>query len=370
MRSSTACSSRPEGRCAVQSWLESAWYDASGRRGAWLRPLGALFGGLIALRRAAFRAGLLRRTHAGLPVVVVGNISVGGTGKTPLVIWLAQALRARGLRPGLLSRGYRGRAHEVREVHAGDDPAEIGDEPLLLAAAGDWPVVIAPVRSAGAARLHALGVDVVICDDGLQHYALARDFEIAVVDAARGLGNGRLLPAGPLREPPSRLATVDAVVVNGAGGWRPGPQIAAEACFAMRLEPGPARRPVGVTGVAEAGADAAAGAIRIEQRSLESFRGAPVHAVAALGNPARFFATLRAAGLTLREHAFPDHHAFRVADLAFGDALPVLMTSKDAVKCRAFADPRLWELPVAARLEPDAGRAIVDRIVSLVHARH
>jgi tetraacyldisaccharide 4'-kinase len=320
-----------------------------------LRPLGALFGGVVGLRRAAFDRRLLRSGRAGLPVVVVGNLTVGGTGKTPFSIWLARELRARGLVPGLLSRGYGGRAAGVRDVRAGDDPAVVGDEPLLLAAAGDWPVTVAAERLAGAARLRERGAGIVICDDGLQHYALARDLEIVVVDAARGLGNGRLLPAGPLREPASRLESVDFVVVNGEGGWRPGPAVAPGSVFTMRLD------------AAEAHAVAAARAG--ERRALDSFRGAPVHAVAGIGHPARFFAMLRAAGIEPIEHPFPDHHAFAPADLAFGDMHPVLMTSKDAVKCRGFADPRLWELPVQASLAPESGRALVERIVSLVRAR-
>lgn len=338
----------------MQSWLESVWYDASGRRGAWLRPLGALFGTVVGLRRAAFRRGWLRSASAGVPVVVVGNLSVGGTGKTPFSIWLAGALRERGLRPGLLSRGHGGESRAVREVRADDDPAVVGDEPLLLAASGDWPVVVAPERAAGAARLRERGIDVVICDDGLQHYALRRDLEIAIVDGARGFGNGRLLPAGPLREPPARLAEVDFLVVNGARATSSLPSPGASSRLEMRLEPGPARRLDAPT----------------VTRPLEAFRGAPLHAVAAIGNPARFFATLRAAGLEPLEHPFPDHHRFAAADLAFGDSLPVLMTAKDAVKCRRFADPRLWELPVAARLEPDGGRELVARIENLVRTRH
>lgn len=336
----------------MRSSLEATWYDASGRRGAWLRPLGALFHGIVALRRAAFDAGWLRGERAGLPVVVVGNLSVGGTGKTPFSIWLARALEARGLRPGLLSRGYGGRVTGVRDVRPGDDPGEVGDEPLLLAAAGEWPVVVAPRRVAGAARLRERGAQLVICDDGLQHYALARDLEIALVDAARGFGNGRMLPAGPLREPASRLSRVDFVVLNGAGEWRPAIDLPAHSLLRMWLEPGAARPLAG-------GAP----------RPLASFRDTPVHAVAAIGNPGRFFSTLRAAGLELREHAFPDHHAFRAADLDFGDALPVLMTSKDAVKCRAFSDARLWELPVEARLEPGGGEALLERVATLVAAR-
>jgi tetraacyldisaccharide 4'-kinase len=337
----------------VQRWLESVWYDASGRQGRWLRPLAAVFGGVVALRGAAFRMGLLGRSHPGIPVVVIGNLTVGGTGKTPFTIWLAKELRARGLTPGILARGYGGQGHGARRVEADSSPREVGDEPTLLRAATGLPVVVAAARPAGAALLRAAGVDLILCDDGLQHLPLARDVEIAVLDGARGLGNGRLLPAGPLREPAARLAACDFVVVNGSAGAAAEAALAARAgrgVFTMQLVPARARR---------VGGDR-------EERELSSFRGAPVHAVAAIGNPARFHETLRAAGLRLIEHAFPDHHPFEPQDLRFDDDHPILMTSKDAVKCRRFADSRMWELPVDARIEPEAGRAIVEHVVALL----
>jgi len=340
----------------VQRWLESAWYDPAGREGRWLRPLAALFGAIVAIRAAAFRRGLLRSRHPGIPVVVIGNLTVGGTGKTPFTIWLANELQARGVLPGILARGYGGSGRGPRAVESDSDPREVGDEPTLLRAETGLPVMVAPDRPAGAALLKAAGVDLILCDDGLQHLALARDVEIAILDGSRGLGNGRLLPAGPLREPAARLAACDFVVVNGPAAPAIVSLVGAHAgrrAFSMQLVPGLARRLTGDR----------------EQRALESFRGAPVHAVAAIGNPARFHETLRAAGLRLIEHAFPDHHPFDPQELRFDDDHPILMTSKDAVKCRSFADSRMWELPVAARVEPDAGRAIVEHVMALLRSR-
>ena len=340
----------------MQHWLEAVWYDSSGLRGRWLRPLGALFGGLVALRAAAFHRGLRQATHPGVPVVVIGNLTVGGTGKTPFTIWLAQQLQARGLTPGILARGYGSSGRGPRTVDAGSDPREVGDEPTLLRAATGAPVVVSPARPAGAALLKSAGVDLVLCDDGLQHLALARDVEIAIVDGRRGLGNGRLLPAGPLREPAARLAHCDFVVINrtaATGASDPAVARPRHGVFTMQLVPGAARRLTGDR----------------EERALETFRRTPVHAVAAIGNPARFHETLRAAGLRLIEHSFPDHHPFEAQELRFDDDHPILMTSKDAVKCRAFADSRMWELPVTARIEPDAGSAIVDHVVALLRSR-
>ena len=218
-------------------------------------------------------------------------------------------------------------------------------------------MVVSPDRLAGAALLRAAGVDVILCDDGLQHLALARDVEIAIVDGQRGLGNGRLLPAGPLREPASRLARCDFVIVNGpaspsahAAGQDGARWSGRRGRFSMQLVPCLARSLL--AGRAD--------------RPLDSFGGAPVHAVAAIGNPARFLQTLREAGLRPVEHPFPDHHRFTPQDLRFDDDHPILMTAKDAVKCRSFADSRMWELPVAARIEPEAGRAIIDHVVGLL----
>jgi tetraacyldisaccharide 4'-kinase len=289
-------------------------------------------------------------------VVVVGNVTVGGTGKTPLTIWLVQQLQALGLRPGVLSRGH-GRDNAGAaplSVTASTPVAASGDEPLLIAAQCGVPVVVCADRVAGARRLTEFAIDLIICDDGLQHYALARDLEVIVVDGRRGLGNGRLLPAGPLREPPSRLREADFVVVAGGDD---GPTLqqawgGREGACTMQLLPCEVHALRG----------GASG------RALQEFRGAPVHAVAGIGHPARFFTQLRAAGIDVIEHAFPDHHRFSAADFAFGDGHSVLMTSKDAVKCRAFADDRMYEVPVRALLAPQGGALLVARIRQLLPA--
>jgi len=360
-------------RGALARWLEGIWYH--GRAGATLlAPLEALFGALAALRRAAFRWRLLRVTCAPVPVVVVGNLSIGGTGKSPLVGALATALQQQGVRVGILLRGYRGANRQPTRVTPDSDAATVGDEAVMLAtathAATDATatgatatdattgavVFVSPDRVAGAQALRAYGVELILCDDGLQHYALARDLEIVVIDGRRGMGNGRLLPAGPLRESVARLASVDWVVVQGpracggaaATAWR-----GRRGTLAMELVPEELR----------AVADART------RRSLESFRGTPVHAVAGIGHPQRFFASLRAAGLELIEHPFADHHAFARDELAFDDGLPVLMTSKDAVRYRSYADRRHWEVPVAVRLEPEEGAAaLVAALVALTAA--
>lgn len=308
----------------MKAALEARWYQASPPP-LWLRPLAALYGAIaIARRRRAQPASLP------VPVVVVGNISVGGTGKTPFVIWLVGTLRAAGWRPGVISRGYGGRAPQYPyRVQVDSDPAFSGDEPLLIAQRSACPVVVAPDRHAAAqALLAAESVDVIVADDGLQHYALARDLEICIVDGARGLGNRALLPAGPLRELPSRLREVDLVVVNGDGWNEPELQP-----LRMRLRTQHARSLL--DGI---------------ERPLADFAGQRVHGIAGIGHPPRFFDGLRAQGIDVIEHAFADHHAYRATDLQFGDGLPLLMTEKDAVKCRAFAAAGWWSVPVTAEL--------------------
>lgn len=305
--------------------LQRLWYERTQAPLA-LRPLAALYGFIANRRRERLTA---QQTKLPLPVIVVGNISVGGTGKTPFSIWLVERLREWGFSPGVISRGYGGKAPQYPlRVRADSDPAHCGDEPLLIALRTGAPVAVAPDRLAAAQLLIDNGeVDVLVADDGLQHYRLPRQLEFCVIDGARGLGNRALMPAGPLREPPSRLEEVDFVVVNGAGfDERPD---------ALRFEL-QALQTRALVGAAE--------------RPLASWRGETVHAVAGIGHPQRFFASLRAAGLQLIEHAYADHHRFSAQDLQFGDALPVLMTEKDAVKCRAFADERIWALPVSAQL--------------------
>jgi tetraacyldisaccharide 4'-kinase len=302
--------------------LESAWYGTA-RAPWWTGPLSLLYGAITALRRALYRMGILRSVRLTVPVIVIGNLSVGGTGKTPLTIALAEGLRERGYTPGVVSRGYGGTQKLPLLLDASAEPSHVGDEPCLIRASG-VPVAVGRDRPAAAKLLIDAGCDVVIADDGLQHYALARDLEICVIDGVRRFGNGRLLPAGPLREPMSRLQQVDYRVCNG-GAVAPGD-------ITMELHGGMARA-----------------LVDDHAKPLADFAGQTVHAVAAIGNPARFFASLRAQGLRVIEHPFPDHHAFVPNDFPF-DGKPVLMTEKDAVKCRTFAQAHWWSVPVRAVL--------------------
>lgn len=263
-------------------------------------------------------------------MIVVGNISVGGTGKTPVVIWLAEYLRVHGYRPGIVSRGYGGRRIETpRQVTSNSDVREVGDEALLIARRTGCPTwVCADRASAMDALLRDERISVVISDDGLQHYRMHRDIEIAMIDGARRFGNGLCLPAGPLRERPSRLEEVDFRLVSGA--------LADEGEFAVEY----------------AGDELVNLQNPLRRLRLDDLKGSVVHAVAGLGNPARFFRRLEDAGLHPTRHAFPDHHQYRREDLDFKDNLSVIMTEKDAVKCTVFANPRYWYLPVTARPDP------------------
>jgi tetraacyldisaccharide 4'-kinase len=320
--------------------LDHYWY----RNSPWLWllwPLSMLFCLLVVLRRRLYRAGLLSSHRLPVPVIVAGNITVGGSGKTPLVLWLADYLKQQGYRPGLISRGYGGQAgHWPQPVLAGSDPAQVGDEALLLVRRSGCPMVVGPDRVAAARQLLAAHeVDVIIADDGMQHYRLQRDIEIAVLDGERRLGNGLCLPAGPLREPPARLAEVDFVVSNGAA--RPGEwpmSLQGEEALAVQ---GDARRP------------------------LSAFQGSAVHAVAGIGHPERFFNALRRQGLTLTPHPFADHHPYAEGELEFGDDAPVLMTEKDAVKYGDYATGRHWFVPVTATLPDEFGRQLIAALEKL-----
>jgi tetraacyldisaccharide 4'-kinase len=309
--------------------IEMYW-GAKGLRVRLLMPLSWLFCLIVWMRKSLYRFGLLRSYRAPVPVVVVGNITVGGTGKTPVVVWLAGHLSNLGYRPGIVARGYRGNSSSwPLSVYPDSDPVEAGDEPVLLARRTLCPVCVGPDRPAAVRQLlDSSDCDIVVTDDGLQHYALQRDLEIAVVDGERRFGNELCLPAGPLREPLSRPHEVDMVVANGEAGPDE---------FPMRL--------------------AVITAVNLQDgslnRSLEDFIGGPVHAVAGIGNPTRFFATLRRLGLDVREHPFPDHHNFSYRDINFNDEYPVLMTEKDAVKCTRFAKLSHWYLKVDADFEAD-----------------
>lgn len=322
--------------------LSSLWLSRGPR--VWLLfPFSLLFLALATLRRLAYRHGVLRSQRLPVPVVVVGNITAGGAGKTPLTLYLAQALRRLGRHPGIVSRGYGGNFEGETEVLGDDQASRIGDEPLLLKRRSGCPVYVGRDRVAAAKALLSAHpeCDLILCDDGLQHYGLGRDVEIVVLDR-RGVMNGLPLPAGPLREPSCRMDTVDAIVLNGlAASPRPG-----LAEFAMTL-----------TGTTFVRLDQPAQTV--EAAALQGLR---LHAVAGIGEPARFFDQLRVLGLQCVTHAFPDHHAYGADDLHFdGDA--ILTTEKDAVKLASLELPLpVWVLPVDAVLEPDLARHVVEKL--------
>jgi tetraacyldisaccharide 4'-kinase len=323
--------------------LQRLWYGPG-----WLTlplwPLGWIFRAAVALRGLLYRGGILRVERVGVPVIVVGNITVGGTGKTPVAAWLARQLSLRGHRVGVVLRGYGGRSTgQAQIVTSSSDPAEVGDEAVVHALRGPHVVVAGADRVAAARLAAAVGAEIIVCDDGLQHLRLARDCEVAAVDAARGLGNRQLLPAGPLREPPARLESVDVVVFTQRGeAVEPGLQL---------------RTPLTVTARFSLG-----DAVNLrsgERRALEMFRGRAVHAVAGIGHPQAFFDGLRAAGLQVEPHALPDHAALDPAVLPFPAAATVLMTEKDAVKCRSFAGADWWFVELGVQLERTAASAWV-----------
>ena len=334
---------------SVELWLQNVWY-APRRAPWWLRVLSPLYGAWVQLRHALYARGWLRTHRVAGPVIVVGNVTVGGTGKTPFVIWLVERLRELGFKVAVVTRGY-GRSHsrrvtnDILRVDASCRAEDVGDEALLISRRADCPVYVCRDRVAAAQAALADGARVVIADDGLQHLRLARDAEIVLVDAMRGWGNGALLPAGPLREDPARAARATAVVLTGTG--TPATALRARHSARMQLE-GAVLRPVGGVG---------------DGRALVALAGQRVHALAGIGNPARFFSTLRTARLELIEHPFPDHHRYSAAELQFDDGLPVIMTEKDAVKCQAFAPGNCWYLPVTASFSAAEGRALLGRIL-------
>ncbi|MGY6277833.1 tetraacyldisaccharide 4'-kinase [Methylomonas sp. MgM2] len=312
---------------SLSRWLEDAWYKEM-YISSWFMPLSMFYVDAIRLRRWLYKTGRRQSVRLPVPVIVVGNLTVGGTGKTPLVVWMVKFLMQAGYKPGVISRGYAGDAGRAPQaVTADSDPARVGDEPLLLARRCACPVVIGADRPAAAKYLLSRNdCDVIISDDGLQHYALQRDIEIVVIDGERRFGNGYCLPVGPLREPPERVKEVDLVVVNGG-------DVLEEGEYAMQCRGGSLINLK--TG---------------ERKALANFAGQACHAVAGIGNPNRFFKQLAAAGLNCDCHAFPDHHAFSARDLRFKGEKPVIMTEKDAVKCSGFSESHHWFLPVDAVL--------------------
>ncbi|MDH3747191.1 MAG: tetraacyldisaccharide 4'-kinase [Gammaproteobacteria bacterium] len=321
-------------RILLYQWIHRVWYE--GGSGYWLLlPVSGLFWILITLRRYLYRFGLLKQEMLGVPVIVVGNLTAGGTGKTPIVIWLANALRDRGFTPAIVSRGYGGsKSSSPMRVDTASDPAVVGDEPVLLARRSSCAIAVDKNRVRAAAMLIEDGADLIIADDGLQHLRLGRTYEICVVDGARWLGNRFVLPAGPLRETTSRLNRVDQILVNGRlheAGETANEQNAIEfelvAQDVCRLN----------------------GSL---SRSIERFGGTTVHGIAAIGNPTRFFDMLRSHNIQVIEHRLPDHSTIDVTNLSFGDDFDILMTEKDAVKIESRVSDRFWYVPVEVELDP------------------
>ncbi|MCL4106569.1 UNVERIFIED_CONTAM: hypothetical protein GTU68_009703 [Idotea baltica] len=325
--------------------MVAAWYQGS----SWLillRPLELVFRVLAAVRRSLYRIGLFNVWRAPVPIVVVGNITVGGTGKTPIVIALVEHLQSQGLKPGVVSRGY-GASNKnfPHAVCAGSTAADCGDEPLLIHQRTGCPCVVAPDRVAAVQQLLAqFEVNIVICDDGLQHYALGRDFEIAVLDQRQGIGNGYCLPAGPLREPKQRLQQVDYVLYRGS------------------IDPDS-----GVTYTAETLANVS----HDEQRPFNTTAVAgKVYAVAGIGQPEQFFSTLTDAGFDISSHKFPDHHLFTANDFSALNDLPIIMTEKDAVKCRGLVGENAWYLRISANIPAQLKQIVSSLVRSSTHQSH
>jgi tetraacyldisaccharide 4'-kinase len=329
----------------MEKWLISLWQTRT-----WvtflLVPLSFFYWLISQTRRLLYQKNIFPRYSAPIPVIIIGNITVGGTGKTPLTLHLVQSLQKQGFFPGIISRGYKARLTQPQQVRQDSDPSVCGDEPVLMANATHAPIFIHHKR---ARAIHALcqtypQCNVLVCDDGLQHYALQRDIEIAVIDTTQPVGNGLLLPAGPLREPPARLRTVDFVVYNGN---EPVALPHFTSPILMQLQPSYFYQLSHPT----------------LKQPVDYFVKQSCHAVAGIGNPRRFFATLQKLGLDCPATAFPDHHAFKKADLPASDI--ILVTEKDAVKLARLKDDRIWVLPVHAITEPELGELVATRLHKL-----
>jgi len=323
--------------------LEKYWYRISPLH-LLLWPLSLIFGLVSKIRRLLYRYDVLKSTTINVPVIIIGNISVGGTGKTPFTLWLAQQLLDEGWHPGIISRGYttssQKRPNIPHAVEINDSPDVVGDEPLLMVQRNLCPVWIGRNRVAVARALLQAHpeCDVILSDDGLQHYRLQRDIEIVLVDGKRLFGNGLLLPAGPLREPVSRLKSINFVVVNSgiAGAGEHTMQLSGSSFYNL-LNPN-------------------------TSLPAAAFAGQHVHAIAGIGHPERFFSHLKQLGLTLQTHAFPDHHCYSASDIEFHDDEAILMTEKDAVKCVSFATEQCWVLRVDAQIDPALAQLIIEKI--------
>jgi len=337
---------------AAYHWIHRVWYEQASL-GWLLLPLSAVYWIISGCRRLFYKSGILRTHHASVPVIVVGNITAGGTGKTPTVIWLARQLRERGFSPGIVSRGYGGsKSNSPMRVDSDSAVTLVGDEPVLLARRSECPVIVDADRVRAAAMLADDGVDVVIADDGLQHYRLGRDYEICVIDGRRGLGNRRLLPAGPLRELPGRLDDVDQLLVNGPMRMSSDLSVTEQNAVEFELLATEACRLNGSL-----------------VRPIERFSGSTVHAVAAIGNPARFFDLLRSFGIQVLEHSFVDHAALVPKDIEFDDDFAVFMTEKDAVKFGRKMNDKFWFVPVEFHIDPVFALPIIGQIESRLELR-
>ena len=307
--------------------IEKSWYNKSGLTTI-LQPFSWLFCLLVQIRRLFYRLKIFSTTQLDVPVIIVGNLTVGGTGKTPMVIELANLLKKNGYRPGVISRGYGGKARTwPQQVRSDGDPTMVGDEAILIARRTNCPMAVGPNRVASAeALLKYTDCNVIISDDGMQHYSLGRDIEIAVIDGIRRYGNEKCLPAGPLREPIKRLDQVNFKITNGIAGPDE---------FAMSYK-------------AEKLCRADDPAVTLD---ISSLKNQTVHAIAGIGNPQRFFDNLKLSGLDIIEHAFPDHYPFKKEDLDFGEIQPIVITEKDAVKCQRFYLHNVWYQPIEAILD-------------------
>ena len=322
-------------------WLINSWYHPQPIR--WLLwPLSALYCSIVRLRQYCYRIGLCTQTSLDVPVIIIGNISVGGTGKTPFLIWLAEQLQQAGFHPGIISRGYGGRSeHYPLIVNAASKASQVGDEPLVIYRQTACPIVVGPDRvAAGQMLLNTYDCNIIISDDGLQHYALKRDIEIVIIDSQQLFGNEYYLPAGPLRESLSRLNSVDFIIHNGHYE---------NAEFTMELIQGEA---INLTNPKL-------------RKNLSTFQQQKLHAVAGIGNPQRFFNQLIAKGLTIENHAFADHHSFHANDFHFTDDNPIVMTEKDAVKCQEFANKNMWYIPIKATISGKLSQKLISTLTGL-----
>jgi len=322
----------------IHTLINDTWYSKN-TLSQFLRPFALLFCGIVAIRKTLYSLKLLKSTKLNVPVIVVGNITVGGTGKTPLVIWIANFLKESGFTPGIISRGYMGKAKSwPQQVRPDSDPVIVGDEAILISRQSACPMAVGPDRVAAAqALLKYSSCDIIISDDGLQHYALHRTIEVVVIDGVRRFGNGQCLPAGPLRESVNRIDKADFLVTNG---------IASQGEFAMRYS---GKKLFSLLDLNLT-------------MMLADFKNKKVHAVSAIGNTQRFYDYLRSQGLDIIEHSFPDHYMYSMKDLDFDDDLDIIMTEKDAVKCQRYKIKNCWYLPIKVEMKKDFGLRLLNKI--------